>query len=216
MKKICIILVLVLILMTACTSAQPQGSQSSGDISGLIQQIACVTLEEFEAYLSGKQIPDNFIHWNQISKFGAAIYFMPTSDFPERYIYIIKESVPVGPDTQSMTVEITHTENRNLPTSTKYEVMTVTSDMEDLRIAYCDEVSVIIRNGIQYLYHPLVGAKPGDPAGLNTITWYENGVKLRLYGDIQTFNSPLMNKLLSVSETEATEAVKEIKEYLTK
>ena len=51
---------------------------------------------------------------------------------------------------------------------------------------------------------------------MNTITWYENGVKLRLYGDIQTFNSPLMNKLLSVSETEATEAVKEIKEYLTK
>jgi len=215
MKRVCLLFTLMMILMTACTPAQTQDSQTSG-ANAFHEILVLSNPEKYEAYISTKRLPDDFVHWNSIAKLGVRIDFIPTKDFPSRYIYLFADRETLTEGTKTMQLEITHNvKNEKLPTFKDYQIVTVTRDMPDMRMLLsASGPSVIIRNGIEYQYQPLFDAKPGDPAGLNKIVWYHNGVRFELFGQIQTFSGSLMNGLLSISETEAAAAFAEIKQSL--
>ena len=198
MKKLLILVVLLMVLLTACAPAQTQDTNASGDELACHNITVLSTRKEYEAFISTNRLPNDFVHLDSISYLGTFRLFIPYYDFPNQYEYTFHD-----PDGWQIDFIVKH----GVKTERDLEI-SVTPDMTSMKKISSKERPFIKRNGVEYRY--------GESGYIMAIVWHDNNTEFVLTGHLSSSTSSLVNRLLSISETEAAEAVSELKAFLTK
>ena len=205
MKKLLVLLILTLVLMTACTPVQTETTQSGVDACLQPENLRVYsTLDGYEEFISAYKLPSNFVHIDKLTVPGRYLGFVTFTDqFPNYYEYTW-----IDENGKDISLCVTHNIGNNRVTTEKYPQISVTSDMTSLAKAPCKERSVIERNGVIYLY--------ADSGYLMNIIWYENNTEYKWSAHWSSETVQFIRRLVSLDEDIAKEAYSEIKASLVK
>jgi len=214
-KMIAVLLVICCLLMTSCSASPTETVAPNGD-NALISYggILAVqhSLDEYTKYLETyqKQIPEDFVHWDNIPNLGTFLLFVPELDSLNRYHYTIEDQKG-----KELLLEISHfSDSSNNITTENYKLISVTDDMTSMLNAPCKEKSVIVRNGMEYHYSAL--------GKISSLVWYQNDIRFELYGQYGSFEGAFASpdgcfdiyRLFSINETQANAALEEFNQVL--
>ena len=195
--------------MTSCSASPTETVAPNGDNAdiyyGGIHEVQS-SLEGYYNYLETyqKQIPEAFVHLENLPELGTFNGFVPTLDFPNRYQYSFADK-----GGKSLYVVITHLSSSNdgsLSTS-EHNIATVSKDMTSMRKKPSSETkSVIVHNGVEYYYNAR--------GKLGWIIWNDGEIQYKVSGQVSTYSNPIYLNLISLGKTEASAALAEFKQAL--
>ena len=205
MKKLLILVVLSMVLLTACAPAQTDSTQSGVNACFKPENLFVVcTVDGYYEFIANQKLPADFIHFDSLPSFGTFCNFITFTDqFPDYYEYTFYDV-----NGKNVKLTVTHNVGNNRESTEKYPRISVTSDMTSLAKAPCKQYSVIEHNGVIYLY--------ASSGYLTNIIWYENGTEFKLSAHWSSKDEAFILRLMSLSETESKAAIDEIKAALTK